>query len=163
MPPFKQSDHLSLHLDERPPEPQGGRARSFNAIVIDAQVIDSSAVEDSAEFAEGFQKAMRCDPCEMYGWLFFRVAPYRIRAQSCVRISYATHVDRMAPVASYTRWAETLSGAVYHSRWWSPRTRVASVAASISARPIPRPRVPSATNRSFINAISVALTDENVQ
>jgi len=51
-----------------------------DAIVIQAQVIDSAAVEDSAELAQGFKKAMGWDPREMDGWMFFRLRPTRIQA-----------------------------------------------------------------------------------
>ena len=51
-----------------------------DAIIIDAQVIDSSGVEDSAELASGFQDAMGWDPREMDGWMFYRLRPTRIQA-----------------------------------------------------------------------------------
>src|SRR5204863_6966944 len=51
-----------------------------DAIVIEAQVIDSSAVEDSAELAGGFHAAMGWDPREMDGWVFYRLRPTRIQA-----------------------------------------------------------------------------------
>ncbi len=51
-----------------------------DAIVIQAQVIDSAAVEDSAELAQGFKKAVGWDPREMDGWMFFRLRPTRIQA-----------------------------------------------------------------------------------
>ena len=51
-----------------------------DAIIIDAQIIDSSAVEDSAELAGGFQAAMGWDPREMDGWMFYRLRPTRIQA-----------------------------------------------------------------------------------
>lgn len=51
-----------------------------DAIVIDAQAIDSSAVEDSADLASGFQAAMGWDPREMGGWMFYRLRPTRIQA-----------------------------------------------------------------------------------
>jgi pyridoxamine 5'-phosphate oxidase-like protein len=51
-----------------------------DAIIIDAQVIDSSAVEDSAELAGGFHDAMGWDPREMDGWMFYRLRPTRIQA-----------------------------------------------------------------------------------
>ena len=51
-----------------------------DAIVIEAQVIDSSPVEDSAELAGGFQAAMGWDPREMDGWVFYRLRPTRIQA-----------------------------------------------------------------------------------
>jgi len=51
-----------------------------DAVVIDAQVIDSSAVEDSADLATGFKAVMGWDPREMNGWMFFRLRPTRIQA-----------------------------------------------------------------------------------
>src|SRR5947199_1364045 len=43
-----------------------------DAIVIQAQMIDSMAVEDAGDLAGGFEKAMGWDPREMEGWVFFR-------------------------------------------------------------------------------------------
>ena len=51
-----------------------------DAIVIQAQMLDSSAVEDSAELAAGFSAAMGWDPREMGGWMFYRLRPTRIQA-----------------------------------------------------------------------------------
>ena len=51
-----------------------------DAIVIQAQMIDSIAVEDSAELALGFSTAMGWDPREMDGWMFYRLRPTRIQA-----------------------------------------------------------------------------------
>jgi len=51
-----------------------------DAIVIQAQMIDSVAVEDSAELAIGFSEAMGWDPREMAGWMFYRLRPTRIQA-----------------------------------------------------------------------------------
>jgi Pyridoxamine 5'-phosphate oxidase len=51
-----------------------------DAILIQAQVMDSAAVEDSADLAEGFRKAMGWDPREMEGWMFYRMRPTRIQA-----------------------------------------------------------------------------------
>lgn len=51
-----------------------------DAIVIEAQMIDSVAVEDSTELASGFKAAMGWDPREMGGWMFFRLRPTRIQA-----------------------------------------------------------------------------------
>lgn len=51
-----------------------------DAVVIEAQVIDSSPVEDSVELAGGFQAAMGWDPREMAGWVFYRLRPTRIQA-----------------------------------------------------------------------------------
>jgi len=51
-----------------------------DAIVIDAGVIDSSAVEDAPDLAGGFKEVMGWDPREMGGWMFFRLRPTRIQA-----------------------------------------------------------------------------------
>ena len=51
-----------------------------DAIVIQAQMIDSAAVEDAHDLAEGFKKAMGWDPREMEGWMFFRLRPTGIKA-----------------------------------------------------------------------------------
>ena len=51
-----------------------------DAIVVQAAVIDSAAVEDSAELAGDWKKAMGWDPREMGGWMFFRLRPTRIQA-----------------------------------------------------------------------------------
>jgi hypothetical protein len=51
-----------------------------DAIVIEAQVIESIVVDDSPELATGFKAAMGWDPREMGGWTFFRLRPTRIQA-----------------------------------------------------------------------------------
>jgi len=51
-----------------------------DAILIQAQVIDSAAVDDSADLAQGYKKAVGWDPREMDGWVFFRLRPTRIQA-----------------------------------------------------------------------------------
>ncbi len=51
-----------------------------DAIVIQAQMLDSSPAEESAELATGFSRAMGWDPREMDGWMFFRLRPTRIQA-----------------------------------------------------------------------------------
>jgi hypothetical protein len=57
------------------------RGAPSDAIVIDAHMIDSSAVEDSAELAGGFAAAVGWDPREAgEGWMFFRLRPTRIQA-----------------------------------------------------------------------------------
>lgn len=71
-----------------------------DAIVIQAQVIDSCAVEDSAELAGGFKAAMGWDPREMDGWMFFRLRPTRIQAFR----GYDEIGDRDVMVRS--RWVE---------------------------------------------------------
>ena len=51
-----------------------------DAVVIQAQMIDSAGVEASAELAGEWRKAMGWDPREMDGWMFFRLRPTRIQA-----------------------------------------------------------------------------------
>ena len=51
-----------------------------DAVVIEAHMMDSAAVEDATDLAEGFEKAMGWDPREMEGWMFFRLRPTRIQA-----------------------------------------------------------------------------------
>jgi len=51
-----------------------------DAIVIQAQMLESSAAEDAEELAVGFSKVMGWDPREMGGWMFFRLRPTRIQA-----------------------------------------------------------------------------------
>jgi pyridoxamine 5'-phosphate oxidase-like protein len=52
-----------------------------DAIMIDADVVESRAVDDSAELAGGFAAAVGWDPREVGpGWVFFRLRPTRIQA-----------------------------------------------------------------------------------
>jgi len=51
-----------------------------DAIVIQAQMIESADVEKATALAEGFEKAMGWDPREMAGWMFFRLRPIQIQA-----------------------------------------------------------------------------------
>ena len=52
-----------------------------DAIMIDAEVVENSAVEDSPELAGGFAGAVGWDPREVgHGWFFFRMRPTRIQA-----------------------------------------------------------------------------------
>jgi pyridoxamine 5'-phosphate oxidase-like protein len=52
-----------------------------DAILIDADVVDSSAVEASPELAGRFADAVGWDPREVGpGWFFFRLRPTRIQA-----------------------------------------------------------------------------------
>jgi Pyridoxamine 5'-phosphate oxidase len=51
-----------------------------DAVVIEAQMMESTPCEDAPDVAEGFKKAMGWDPREMAGWLFFRLRPTRIQA-----------------------------------------------------------------------------------
>jgi hypothetical protein len=52
-----------------------------DAIMIDADVVESRAVDDSAELAHSFAAAVGWDPREVgKGWIFFRMRPTRIQA-----------------------------------------------------------------------------------
>lgn len=52
-----------------------------DAIMIDADVVESPAVDDSAEMAGGFAAAVGWNPREVAkGWIFFRLRPTRIQA-----------------------------------------------------------------------------------
>jgi hypothetical protein len=52
-----------------------------DAIMIDADVVERSAVEGSPELAGGFAGAVGWDPSEVgRGWFFFRLRPTRIQA-----------------------------------------------------------------------------------
>ncbi len=52
-----------------------------DAIMIDADVVERSAVEDSSEVADGFAGAVGWDPRDIgRGWFFFRLRPTRIQA-----------------------------------------------------------------------------------
>ena len=52
-----------------------------DAIVLDVQMIDSSAVEDTPDLCKGFAAAVGWDPREAgEGWMFFRLRPTRIQA-----------------------------------------------------------------------------------
>ena len=51
-----------------------------DAVVIQAQAIASTPVEDSGELAAGYKSAVGWDPREMGGWMFFRLRPTRIQA-----------------------------------------------------------------------------------
>lgn len=51
-----------------------------DAIVVQAQMIESVDVEKAPSLAEGFEKAMGWDPREMQGWMFFRLRPIQIQA-----------------------------------------------------------------------------------
>jgi len=63
------------------PAARVARGAPADAIVIDAQMIESRAVEDSAELAGGFAAAVGWDPREMGGgWMFFRLRPTRVQA-----------------------------------------------------------------------------------
>ena len=63
------------------PAARVARGAPADAIVIDAQMIESRAVEDSAELAGGFAAAVGWDPREVgEGWMFFRLRPNRIQA-----------------------------------------------------------------------------------
>ena len=51
-----------------------------DAIVIEAQVIESVPVGESRRALEDWKKVMGWDPTEMGGWSFFRLRPTRIQA-----------------------------------------------------------------------------------
>jgi hypothetical protein len=52
-----------------------------DAIMIDADVVESRAADDSADLARGFAAALGWDPREVArGWVFFRLRPTRIQA-----------------------------------------------------------------------------------
>jgi len=52
-----------------------------DAVMIDADIVESRAVDDSAEIARGFAAALGWDPREVgAGWIFFRLRPTRIQA-----------------------------------------------------------------------------------
>ena len=51
-----------------------------DAIVIQAQMLDSIPVEDAADIARDWEKAMGWDAREMDAWVFFRLRPTRIQA-----------------------------------------------------------------------------------
>ena len=52
-----------------------------NAIMIDARVVESEAVDRATDVARGFAKAVGWDPREVgEGWAFFRLRPSRIQA-----------------------------------------------------------------------------------
>jgi hypothetical protein len=56
-------------------------ASPADAIMIDADVVESRAVDDSAGLAGGFAAAVGWDPREVGpGWVFFRLRPIRIQA-----------------------------------------------------------------------------------
>lgn len=52
-----------------------------DVIVLDVRVVDSSAVEDSADLAGKFGSAVGWDPRDVgEGWMFFQLEPTRIQA-----------------------------------------------------------------------------------
>ncbi|HEX2647399.1 MAG TPA: pyridoxamine 5'-phosphate oxidase family protein [Candidatus Dormibacteraeota bacterium] len=51
-----------------------------DAIVIQAQVIETRDVEDSPKLVEEWKAAMGWDPSEMEGWVFYRLRLMRIQA-----------------------------------------------------------------------------------
>lgn len=57
------------------------RGAPSDAIVIEAQMIESRAEEDAPELASGFAAAVGWNPREEgKGWVFFRLRPTRIQA-----------------------------------------------------------------------------------
>ena len=72
----KTARNLAMNLSAKV-----ARGAPSDAVVIDAQMIDSRAVEDAAELAAGFAAAVGWDPREAgEGWMFFRLRPVRIQA-----------------------------------------------------------------------------------
>ena len=51
-----------------------------DAIVIQAQVIESRPAEDSAKLLDEWKKKMGWDPTELGDWTFYRLRPTRIQA-----------------------------------------------------------------------------------
>jgi hypothetical protein len=51
-----------------------------DAIVIQAQVIETVAVENSPQYLEEWKRAMGWDPSELGDWVFYRMRPTRIQA-----------------------------------------------------------------------------------
>jgi len=52
-----------------------------DAILLDVEMLDNIAVEDSADLCQGFAAAVGWDPRdEGPGWMFFRLRPSRIQA-----------------------------------------------------------------------------------
>lgn len=63
------------------PTAKVARGAPSDAILLDVQMIDSGAVEDSPELCQGFAAAVGWDPREEgQGWMFFRLRPNRIQA-----------------------------------------------------------------------------------
>lgn len=72
----KTARNLSMN-----PPAKVARGAPSDAIVLDVQMIDSGAVEDSPELCQGFAAAVGWDPREAgAGWMFFRLRPNRIQA-----------------------------------------------------------------------------------
>jgi hypothetical protein len=63
------------------PTAKVARGAPSDAILLDVQMIDSGAVEDSPELCQGFAAAVGWDPREEgQGWMLFRLRPNRIQA-----------------------------------------------------------------------------------
>ena len=63
------------------PTAKVARGAPADAILIDAQMVESGEVEDSPELCQGFATAVGWDPREEgKGWMFFRLRPSRIQA-----------------------------------------------------------------------------------
>ena len=57
------------------------RGAPSDAVLLDVQMIESGAVEDSPDLCRGFAAAVGWDPREAgEGWVFFRLRPNRIQA-----------------------------------------------------------------------------------
>jgi len=63
------------------PAAKVARGAPSDAILIDAHMIESGAVEDLPDLAQGFSAAVGWNPREEgEGWMFFRLRPTRIQA-----------------------------------------------------------------------------------
>ncbi len=51
-----------------------------DAIVIEADAVESGSADAKGELADGFKAAMGWDPREMDGWKMFRLRPVRVHA-----------------------------------------------------------------------------------
>jgi hypothetical protein len=72
----KTARNLSMN-----PSAKVARGAPSDAIVLDLQMIDSSAVEESPELCQGFAEVVGWDPREAgEGWMLFRLRPNRIQA-----------------------------------------------------------------------------------
>jgi hypothetical protein len=72
----KTARNLSMN-----PTAKVARGAPSDAVLLDVQMIESGAVEDSPELCFGFAAAVGWDPREAgEGWAFFRLRPNRIQA-----------------------------------------------------------------------------------
>ena len=72
----KTARNLSMN-----PAAKVARGAPSDAVLLDVQMIESSAVEDAPDLCQGFAAAVGWDPREAgKGWVFFRLRPNRIQA-----------------------------------------------------------------------------------